>query len=174
MYLEILDHEGVPVYNYLANLGESIREGVSLLKGNYFLRLKDGYDDAFSDLPYTFGVFEYNIDTCEWNDNFENAKQIEIGSTICGNIYPIKDLDYYTFLLTDSQTISINIDSVSSKIDMYVELYNAEKVLVNSKLGLVGSSLEMTHNATAGRYYLMLKDGYNSAHSEKLYYLKVQ
>lgn len=174
MYLEILDQEGVPVFDYFSDVGSPIDFGVSLANGMYYLRLKDGYNNSYSDLPYHFGINEYLVDTCEWNNNFENAKNVQISTQIQGNIYPIEDLDFFTFEVANSQTINIIVDSVSNKIDMYIELYDYEKVLLESQHGSTGSKVELSHDATPGRYYILLKDGYNSDFSEKNYCLEIR
>lgn len=173
MYLEILNFEGVKEYEHLESLGNSVNECFGLSKGKHFILIKDGYNDNCSVLPFTMTLSKYEIDTCEWNNDTTHAKPIALDSTVAGYIYPLNDTDFYSFTISDSQNVTLKIDSISSKINMYFELYNKEFKNIDSYLALTGKAIERGIKLPAGKYYLMLKDGYNDAISELKYELKV-
>lgn len=173
IYLEILNFEGVKEYEHLENLGKSVNECFGLLKGKHFILIKDGYNDNCSVLPFTMTLSKYEIDTCEWNNDTTHAKPIALNSTVAGYIYPLNDTDFYSFNIPDSQNVTIKIDSISSKINMYFELYNKEFKNIDSYLAPTGKAIDRVVKLPAGKYYLMLKDGFNDATSEQKYELKV-
>lgn len=173
LYVELQNSEGVLVTSITApDAGSPIVLPKSLLAGNYYYKFKSNYDRNYSDKPFVFKLTKYNKDTCEWNDSSANAKAIN--GVMAGTIYPLGDIDFYSFSRSDSGTTIVTVDSVSSLIDIYIELLNTEKVLITSQTGYIGSKVILSQGLRAGNYYLRIKDLFSNACAEKTYYLTMQ
>lgn len=167
-YLLLYDVEGTKIKHCDArNVSDTIW-GACLSAGTYYLNVHDRYNIHSSDKPYQLTTKMYTMDTTEWNNSFETACGIDIGSQIEANIYPQGDIDYFSFDVTSEDTVSIYFDSLSSKVDFKVEIVDNENTYVNS-YRLQGSTDTIKTVLGIGRYCLKLTDSYNVHFSEKKY-----
>lgn len=132
--------------------------------GTYYVGFSSYSYQGYATRPFYFKVSKYVNDTTEFNNSFETATPIEINETVESCIFPVYDKDYYSFTLSDSASLDFTFENVSSKLNMYLYLYDSEGTKITS--WSVKSYPVGTWKLKAGEYYLLLKD-YYTAYSEK-------
>lgn len=173
IHLSIYDSEMTTLSTCSFDVGIDTTCGFILKEGTYFLLLKDGYNTAFSDKPYHFKLSAYTEDTCEWNNDKENAFPILLNTTYEANIYPKKDIDYYSFNLAGSDSVMLCIDSISSRTDLMAEILDDENTIVKY-FSFAAEKDSVKFALQEDTYYLRIKDRLDNAFSEKKYNFRIQ
>ncbi|MCK4663625.1 MAG: hypothetical protein KAT68_12215 [Bacteroidales bacterium] len=92
--------------------------------GEYYLIFHDNYDDACSENPYKLKIsFLDEMDIYEPNDNFNLAKEINIGDTISPAIFPKGDNDYFKLNMAESGKIKFlvkDFENITPEIRLFV------------------------------------------------------
>ncbi len=177
--LQFFDFEGTPLRAFpLLNINSSrIDTGYSLKAGTYYVSVSHSYSlyrPGNSLLPYLLQIAEYLGDSCEWNNDTAHATPTAMGLAIEGNIWPKDDIDCFRFTCTSDTTITVSIDSISSKIRMVLAIHDHEDTKLKENTGRFGETIKYSASLKAGQYFLKLSSSYDSQPSERLYQLRLE
>lgn len=112
--------------------------------------------------------------TGEPNDSFGAANPIDANGVLQGAIFPRGDADWYAFAVDHQGELQVQITGVASNLDIVFRVWNANKDLVNdwiSPMNQGGDTTGVIDLGEAGRYYLEVRDGSDSAEAEPPYTL---
>ncbi|MCB9497034.1 MAG: PPC domain-containing protein [Fibrobacteria bacterium] len=167
----LYDAELVEIYSaaYPVNQ-DSIIIGKALNAGTYYIKLRTQYSEYSSDNQFYLKVSQYHVDTTEYNNTISTAPIVEFGAPFKANIWPIGDVDYYEILATDTATMKVALDSVSSKIELNCQVFDAEGTSLTSAQSASSCKFKP---ASAGAYYFKFWDNYNDASSEKQHIITI-
>jgi hypothetical protein len=155
MTLKLLDDEKVELKSaYPLTKDSPMDMAYALRKGTYYIRVYSEYGQ-YSTVPFRLMFRKDTTDQTEWNNDTANAFQLTIGQSVKAAIYPSGDIDYFKMTLPIDDTVTINVDSISSALQSF-QVY----VLKNELL--VRGNTPYTSNGTttlkkfldAGTYYL--------------------
>lgn len=146
---------------------QNLPAGLQVSKaGTYYFVLSDDYNDAMSEDPAEWKIdFVSEMDATEPNNSFDQAHVVKIGDTIRSAIYPLGDVDFFTFNSDKKQTIRINGNApqgITPNIRLHVMEDMKPKIVQN--WAEIPLKVELEANTP---YYLELIDDYNDAYSEE-------
>ena len=116
-------------FNSSGETASILSDSVRLPAGNYYIKVKDY---RWSDIDYTFCVNsekEGNETENEDNGDYSTATKMSLNSSIRGNIQSDRDIDFYSFVLKSSSSITISFSHrLRDSNDTFwrIELYSAE------------------------------------------------
>lgn len=153
---------------------KSLPAGIHVGKpGMYYIELVDDYNDAMS-REFAEWKLDYipQMDITEPNNSIEEAHAVNIGDTVEHYIFPVKDVDFFTFTTATDQKIQI-MAKTPAGININVRLH-VEQDMKTSPEGS-WKSLPTTFELRAGKkYFLEVVDDYNDAYSEEAIKLTIQ
>jgi hypothetical protein len=163
MTFRLLDNEGIELKTItLISSSQSMDIGYALKKGTYYVKLNAGFSEL-SATPYRFLFRKDTTDQTEWNDDTANAMPLTIGETTGAAIYPAGDIDYFKFSIGKSDTISINVDSVSSALPNFQFRLLDRDLTEQANSGYpTDGSIRFKKLLNAGTYYLKVYSGYST------------
>lgn len=139
--------------------------------GVYFLRLKDGSDNAWSPDPFRIETrFFAAEDTYEPNDRMLAAREIPPSGEHVLAIFPRGDNDYLSFTADHPGTLEFLIEDVAEDMDVYGQVYDVDGKAISDWIGPKrdgGDTEGEVDIARPGRYFLRLKDGSDNATSPR-------
>jgi hypothetical protein len=142
--------------------------GLQLKSGEYYISIENtNYEH--SSQAMTFSITQDQIDTFEINSTMENAKKINLGVLYRANIFPKNDVDIYSFDVDSNSIIRFQLDSVSSKFNIFFYILDAEGTAITdgvlSQIEVSSDNpLDYGHALNKGSYFVKLKStDYNSS-----------
>lgn len=172
---DLYDYQNNYIGGITGGTGESYTFGSMLFAGTYFIKLKDGYSDAYSSNFYRIKI---NLDTSDFweiNNTFGYAKAIALNQNVSGKIKPVADVDMFKFQVPTTGQMQIAVTQVPPEITMVVELYDSMQVKVANAIGL-SNGQPVTLNYTVTRpwmYFVRLSDEYNNDISDSYFNFRV-
>lgn len=175
MVSDIYDYQNNYIGGITGGVGESYTFGSMLFAGTYYIKLKDGYSDAYSN---EFYKIKMNLDTSDFweiNNTFGYAKDIGLNQNVSGKIKPVADVDMFKFQVPTTGQMQVAVTQVPPEINMVVELYDSMQVKVANAIGLSnGQPVTLYYTTTRPwMYYVKLSDEYNNDISDSYYNFKV-
>jgi hypothetical protein len=172
-YLYFYDIEGTLTTSKLFSSDiDHIEYGISLESGTHYVSLHGNYDE-WSRQPYYIRFESDTMDPTEWNDDTTHAYRLELGEAVYGAIYPYGDHDYYRFELQKPDTVAISVDSVSSKVRLYVSLLDAEATEITYSYKAAGEDSSIRRHLEQGVYFVVISDNWDDAISGRRHRLLV-
>ena len=165
--------------NYMGGItggtGTGYTFGSMLFAGTYFLKLKDGYANAYSN---DFYKIKMNLDTSDYweiNNTFGYAKAIALNQNVGGKINPAGDADMFKLNIPTTGQVQVAVTQVPPEITMVVELYDSSRVKVANAIGLSnGQPVTLFYNITRPwMYYVRLTDEYDNDISNEYFNFRV-
>ena len=158
----LLDNEGMELKTITGvSSSQSMDIGYALKKGTYYVKLYAGMYES-SQTPYRFLIRKDTTDKNEWNDNPATATKLTISETIGAAIYPAGDMDYFKFEISKTDTVSINVDSVSSALPEFQFRLLDRDFTEQAYSGYpTDGSIRFKKLLNAGTYYLKVYSGYS-------------
>lgn len=154
---------------YRTSTGKELMSGlpkIGLEEGIYYVRIAlQPYN--WSSAPYNFTVnytAANNWET-EWNDNFETADLITVGTAVNGSTMEGDDKDYYRFRLNSSGalTVEFNHEKVNTTGTCWtIRIYNSQYQEITNRV-VAGNESKVTVNVgkvSAGTYYIQVTSAY--------------
>ncbi len=177
MISDIYDYQGNYKGGITGTIGESYSFGSMQFAGTYYIKLKDGYSDAFSNNFYKLKITLDTTDFWEINNTFNYAKWIGLNQTVSAKINPIGDVDMYKVMIPTSGAVQVAVTQVPSDVTMVVELFDSLQVKVANAIGL-SNGQPVTLNYVISQqqprmFYVKLTDEYDDNQSDDYYYFKV-
>ncbi len=175
MVSDVYDYQN----NYLGGItgatGQSYTFGTLAFSGTYYIKLKDGYKNAFSENFYRIRINIDSSDYWEINNTFPYAKSIAVNQNVAGKIKPVGDVDMFKVNITTAGSIQIPVNPVPQEVTMVVELFDNSQNRVANAIGLSnGQAVTLYYVvSTPGNYYVKLSDEYNNDSSEEYYNFRV-
>ncbi|MFA7360180.1 MAG: hypothetical protein WC139_04015 [Candidatus Kapaibacterium sp.] len=172
---DLYDYQNNYIGGITGGTGESYTFGSMLFAGTYFIKLKDGYSDAYSSDFYRIRM---NLDTSDYweiNNTFGYAKTIALNQDVSGKIKPVADVDMFKLNVLIPGQMQVAVSQVPPEITMVVELYDSLQVKVANAIGL-SNGQPVTLNYTVTRpwmYFVRLSDEYNNDVSDSYFIFKV-
>lgn len=175
MISDIYDYQNNYKGGVTGTPGESYSFGSMQFAGTYYIKLKDGYMDAFSNNYYKLKITLDTTDFWEINNTFNYAKWIGLNQTVSAKINPIGDVDLYKVQITSTGALQVAVTQVPADITMVVELYDSLQVKVANAIGLSnGQPVTLNYVVPVPRmYYVKLTDEYDDNLSDEYYYFNV-
>ena len=172
---DIYDYQNTYIGGITGGTGESYSFGSMLFAGTYFIKLKDGYSDAYSN---DFFRIKINLDTSDFweiNNTFGYAKDIGLNQNVSGKIKPVADVDMFKFQVPTTGQMQVAVTQVPPEITMVVELYDSMQVKVANAIGLSnGQPVTLNYSITRPwMYYVRLSDEYNNDMSDSYFNFRV-
>ena len=157
---------------YRASTGKNIiRElpKIGLEAGTYYVRVGRNltFPNYWSDRPYNFTV-NYTVANdweSEWNDKFETADLITVGTAVNGSTMEGDDKDYYRFKLNSSGTLAVefNHEKLNTTGTCWtIRIYNSQYQEIATRV-VAGNEGKVTVNVgkvSAGTYYIQVTSAY--------------
>lgn len=142
--------------------------GYQLKAGSYSFVVSEDWSSNSSDKPFKVALHKYLVDSLEYNNDLVSAKEVQLGQSFKGNIWPAGDIDFYRVQIADTGTYQLLVDSISSKINLRYSVLDAEGTqLTNAELTSgVGRSIKF---AKPGSYYFKFESYWSSGFAEKLH-----
>jgi len=172
---DIYDYQNTYIGGITGGTGESYSFGSMLFAGTYFIKLKDGYANAYSNDFYRIRI---NLDTSDFweiNNTFGYAKAINLNQDVSGKIKPVADVDMFRFQVPMTGQMQVTVTQVPPEITMVVELYDSMQVKVANAIGLSnGQPVTLNYSITRPwMYYVRLSDEYNNDMSDSYFNFRV-
>ncbi len=172
---DLYDYQNNYIGGITGGTGESYTFGSMLFAGTYFIKLKDGYSDAYSN---DFFRIKINLDTSDFweiNNTFGYAKDIGLNQNVSGKIKPVADVDMFKFQVPTTGQMQVAVTQVPPEITMVVELYDSMQVKVANAIGLSnGQPVTLNYSITRPwMYYVRLSDEYNNDVSDSYFNFRV-
>ena len=145
--------------------------------GEYYLLLKDGStvfnggdDDYNINESYNFEVEAFPItdfDSCECNNDFESAHQIELCNPQLASFNPpfekdiswtTVDFDYYKIDLQANQNIDLKINSESRYIETQIKIYDSTFASIEEFQTNMENNIDLSFNTkSSGTHYVEIR-----------------
>lgn len=146
-------------------------EQIQLLKGTYYMRVSYGSQKSNGAYSFTLTFKSANETFSEGpyvgcNNSYSTASSINLDTTYYGQI--IRDIDnedYYTFTLSSSEDVTLNIDSYMNCLTAVIYDSNYNKVWDKGYVGLHReegtdkAAYNQTISLASGTYYLKITYG---------------
>ncbi len=146
-------------------------------KGEYYINIRDEYDKDMSQKLMDIKIdYVEEMDKYEPNDDHKNAKLIERNSVIKPAIYPLKDKDYYKFVLKEDKKVRFVTSNVNEKVTPEVRIYkidNENKENLESVTDWKKCPAEFELELNQG-YFLLLHDEYDNSSSQETFKFKME
>lgn len=144
--------------------------------GDYWLEVRDNYDDAGSASAYRLSTrFTPSADRREPNNKFGDAAPIPTGTEFPANILPVRDIDWYRIDIDQHGQLELWIEDVIEPQDLIVRVWNANKDALTGwyKPPRKGATTEVLADLPApGPYWLEVRDNYDDARAIQPYRLR--
>ncbi len=146
-------------------LGASEQIFAALSAGTYYIRVHSvlGYSIIES---YSM-TLKFHYDQFEPNDGGTTAYPLNEGMHY-PTIYPVGDIDWYTFYISSQTMVFINVTNVPSALDLVLQLYgpNTNTTLIASADSASGGGSEQIYRQLGiGTYYVRIYEYNNDASS---------
>lgn len=142
---------------------------VGLHAGTYYIKINGCSSSNWSTAPYQLTV-NYTAASnweSEWNDSFETADSIGLGTAVNGTIMEREDVDYYKITLPQAGYVKVNFthESVNSSDRLWgIRLYNDqyEELQYRTSIGKERGTELTEVGLAAGTYYVRISGGPDS------------
>ncbi len=142
----------------------------NLEAGDYFL-VFGYYNISYTSSPFAFTVSYDSVDIYESNDNRDNATGIILGEKYQCKIFPEDDVDFYSISVDEPKLISFDIDSISSKYSLQLDVYDDEGTLLTIPNNSIYTEDDTLNNTIVldkmGTYYFELSAHFNYGNADK-------
>ncbi|TWT45746.1 hypothetical protein RAS1_21760 [Phycisphaerae bacterium RAS1] len=179
LHFRVLSPDWVDISGWVAPLRAGA-DNVAIVdlptRGTYYLCVTDGKNDARAAACYALQLRYSRADDHEPNATIGAATEIGIGQDVSGSILPLRDVDCYSFELSQAGSAQISLTNVAPELDLVFRVLNAERVDVSGWKAPLRAGAETTAKVdlkAPGRYYLEVADAKNDARSTAPYTLRV-
>jgi len=175
-YANYDEYEGDKI-DVFRNYGELPHSAAVSEPGEYYFHILDNYNDAKSDKLFDWKIeFTPEMDEAEPNNNFEDAKTVDVPDTLDIAIFPKGDIDIYKLNIQKSGTLSLKAKGYE---EITPEVHLAMKDTTGkNKLQKIGNweeiPAELNIPDTKNEYYIKFIDNYNDNESPKPFKVRVE
>ncbi|MFH1549575.1 MAG: hypothetical protein ABIH04_03355 [Planctomycetota bacterium] len=157
------------VYYFSAD-GTRIRDRgeVRLEPGEYYVSVRDGWDDRYSFSQYTLTLkFTPEMDLHEPNNDTKTAKTVELDKPFDGAIAPVGDVDFFKFKVEKPGYVEAQFQKWPQVKDLnpVVYYYSADGKQIRERGDV---------RLEPGEYFVMVCDGWNDRYSLSQYTLTLK
>lgn len=144
-------------------------------EGDIYFKIHDDYDDASTIDPITIKIeFLAQMDTCETNNTFKEAKTVVRNDTLSLAVFPQDDQDWFKITINEGETIELLAKDWDDAITPEVKFFTLDSD--NELSDYSGwESFPHSFNVTIGTtYYFCVKDDYDDAAAEDAFTVIIQ
>jgi hypothetical protein len=145
--------------------------------GDYYIAFNDNYNDLFSEQLFDIKVeFVEQNDLCEPNNEFQNAKEVNVGDTLKLAVFPVGDVDYYKIKVDKAGKLSLMSKGSTGDVNLEARFFEldpqkTEQLITRSEYMNLPCQFNVLPNI---QYYFLIEDNYSDNQLEELVEVKIE